>query len=198
MTHLLDDQALVLKYMETQRPEYFSELYERYSDKVYGKCLTILRDPMKAEDAAQDIFMKIFTKLSSFNSSARFSTWIYAITYNYCIDLVRKQKRQAAIDGDESEGVNVAAEEVSDRELMEMEIVSLRKAMDKIPFDDREILIMKYREDMSIKEICEILDKSESAVKMKLLRAKQRVKENYAAVGAILLAITLLVLWICQ
>ncbi len=173
----MSDNDLVSLYLETQSSLYFGELYDRYGNKVYAKCLSMLRDNGLAEDAAQDIFTKIFTRLDSFNKDSRFSTWIYAITYNYCIDFIRKNKRSIVNYGDDSVGVSLPDTDPTDRELMEIELDRLKIGMDRIPLDDREVLLMKYKEDMSIKEICEVLDKSESAVKMKILRAKQRVRE---------------------
>lgn len=190
----LSDQRIIELYLDSQNPTYFSEIYERYSGKVFGKCLTLLRDSALAEDAAQDIFTKIFLKLSSFNKDAMFSTWLYAITYNYCIDIIRKDKKSIFSDMDEKNLKDVSDDEIGDRELKEMEIEELKKALNKIPQDDQAILLMKYHDDMSIKEICDLLDKSESAVKMKILRAKQRVRDVYV-MPTIFILIIYMVLW---
>ena len=70
-------------------------------------------------------------------------------------------------------------EEVPDRELMEMEVSRLKKVLDVIPPGDKAVLLMKYQDEMSIRDISEILDKSESAIKMKLKRAKQKAVDHY-------------------
>ncbi len=90
----IDDHTLIEMYIESQKQYYFSELYGRYADKVYGKCLSMLKDSALAEDAAQEIFTKIFLRLSSFNEKAKFSTWLYSITYNFCIDVIRRKKKE--------------------------------------------------------------------------------------------------------
>lgn len=88
------DFEVIHKYLKTQASVCFSLLYNRYSAKIYTKCLTILKDEMLAEDAMQEIFMKIFLNLTKFEEKAKFSTWIYSITYNYCIDYIRRKQKK--------------------------------------------------------------------------------------------------------
>ena len=175
----MKDLEVINSYLETQASMCFSVLYSRYASKIYGKCLTILKDEAMAEDATQEIFMKIFLNLSRFEEKARFSTWIYSITYNYCIDyLRRKQKLGNVFSDDEIEkAADVAEDDVSDAALMELEVKQLRNILDEMPPGDRTILLMKYQDDMSIREIAEILNKSESAVKMKIKRAKEKAQK---------------------
>lgn len=73
-------------YLKYQSEQCFSLLYNRYVKKVYAKCISILKEESLARDATQEIFLKIFLNLIRFEEKARFSTWVYAITYNYCID----------------------------------------------------------------------------------------------------------------
>jgi RNA polymerase sigma-70 factor (ECF subfamily) len=175
----LEDSELIRLYLKTQRSEYFSPLYRRYSNKVYGKCLSLLKDEALAADAMQEVFTKVFLNLAKFQEKAKFSTWLYSITYNYCIDYIRKQKKAKSIFSDEMEKAPDIIEEVPDHYLMEMEVGRLKKVLDNIPVGDKEVLLMKYRDEHSIKEIAEILDKTESAIKMKIKRAKQKAQEKY-------------------
>jgi len=177
----LDDRKLIELYLNNQKQLYFHELYGRYADKVYGKCLSMLKDSTAAEDAAQEVFTKIFLKLSTYNGQAKFSTWLYRITYNFCIDLIRKQKRKYNIlSADEEQLPELAdVDDVSDSEFLELEIKRLKRALEKIPPEDKAALIMKYQQGMPVKELATIMDKSESAIKMKLKRAKQKVKKYY-------------------
>ncbi len=171
------DFEVINRYLETQASRCFKLLYSRYASKIYGKCLSILKDETLAEDATQEIFMKIFTNLSRFEEKAKFSTWIYSITYNYCIDyLRRKQKKDNLFADDEVESASDIAGEVSDQMMIEMEIQQLKSVLKQLPTDDRTILLMKYQDEMSIKEIADILEKSESAIKMKLKRAKEKAQ----------------------
>jgi RNA polymerase sigma-70 factor (ECF subfamily) len=154
-------------------------IYRKYADKVFGKCIALLREEALAQDAMQEVFMKIFLNLSNFNEKSQFSTWIYSITYNYCIDLIRKGKKTKNMFTDDMERAASVADDVSDSMLMEMEVKKLKVVLEKIPVDDHAILLMKYQDDMSIKDISENLDKTESAVKMKLKRAKEKAVMVY-------------------
>lgn len=167
-------------YLETQNVTYFNLLYERYSGKVYAKCLSMLRNEMEAEDAMQDIFMKLLSKISSFSGRAKFSTWLFSITYNFCIDKIRLAKKDITQEVDDINryGENIS-DEVEDAQLFEIEVDKLKLILDSIGTDERAVLLMKYQDDMSIKDICEILNKSESAIKMQLKRAKEKCMKVY-------------------
>jgi RNA polymerase sigma-70 factor (ECF subfamily) len=142
---------------------------------VYAKCLSLLKNEALARDATQEIFTKIFLNLSRFGQRSRFSTWVYSITYNYCIDFLRKQQKKQALFSDElDDPPDLADQEVPDYELLEMEVQLLKKVLDDIPAGDKAVLLMKYQDDMSIRDMAEVLDKSESAIKMKLKRAKAK------------------------
>lgn len=173
------DEEIVREYLKTQRSIHFDTLYNRYSKKIYGKCISLLKDEEAAQDAMQDIFMKILLNLSKFSEKSRFSTWVYSISYNYCIDLLRRKKKLNTVLVDDSSRLEDVVEEVNDSFLLETKVNRLKVILDKIPPGDKMILIMKYQDSMSIKDIGKILDKSESAIKMKIKRAKQKFKLQY-------------------
>ncbi len=175
----LSDSEIIREYLRTQRSDYFSMLYRKYADKVYRKCVTLLKDQGKAEDATQEIFVKVMMNLANFNEKAQFSTWVYSITYNFCIDIIRKEKKSKNLFVDDIERAPDVADEIPDEFLLSMEIKRLRIILDKIPADDHAILLMKYQDDMSIKEIADALNKTESAVKMKIKRAKEKSQYVY-------------------
>lgn len=176
----LSDTEVVRLYLQTHRSDYFSILYHRYAPKVFGKCISILKDYDEAKDAVQDIFVKIMTNLANFGERAQFSTWIYSITYNYCIDIIRKKKKEKTLFTDDIERApDVATEDVPDEFLLEMEVKHLKTVLEMLPAGDRMILLMKYQDDMSIRDISEVLDKTESAVKMKIKRAKHKAQELF-------------------
>lgn len=172
----IPDAELVRLYIDTQSQEYFSMIYKRYANKVYAKCLAMLKNEEWAIDASQDIFMKIFMNLVKFEEKSQFSTWVYSITFNYCIDSLRKHKKENEIFVYEKELKDHTDEDENEAEIFEMEAQKLEKVMEVIPSEDKALLIMKYEQSMSIKEISEILDKTESAVKMKIKRAKEKAR----------------------
>lgn len=186
------DEELVRLYIETQRNVYFEEIYDRYVDKVYRKCLSFVKNEAQAEDFTHDIFLRVVLKLGSFKEQAKFSTWLYSITYNYCMDQVRQTKRQAEVALDENFDL---ADDGYDLELIEMQTQSLKKALQKINPDERAILLMKYQDDFSIKEIAETFKISESAVKMRLMRTKEKLKKIYTENVIFFLIILIKVIW---
>ncbi len=174
----MEDLEVIHHYLETQASRCFNLLYNRYAAKIYSKCISMLKDEALAQDATQEIFTKIFLNLSRFREKSRFSTWVYSITYNYCIDFLRRKKKQKALFSEEMElAPDVPDDEVSDKVLLEMEVHELKVVLDNIPAGDRAVLLMKYQDEMSIREIAEVLDKTESAIKMKIKRAKAKAQE---------------------
>jgi RNA polymerase sigma-70 factor (ECF subfamily) len=172
----LTDEQLVALFIETQKNLYFEQLYDRYSDKVYRKCLSFVKDDAKAEDFTHDIFLKLVLNLSSYKETAKFSTWLYSVTYNYCIDQTRISKKYSEVGLDENFDL---PDDDDDSEMAELEAQQLNKAMKQILPEEKSILMMKYQDDLSIKEISDSLDISESAVKMRLLRAKEKLRKVY-------------------
>ena len=174
----MDDIKVIHQYLAKQAPVCFGILYERYVGKIYAKCISILKNETLAKDATQEIFTKIFLNLSRFEEKARFSTWVYSITYNYCIDFLRRKKKQTDLFADEPDNMPDLAdeEEIADKVLFEIELEQLKTVLDNIPTSDRMVLLMKYQDRMSILEIADVLNKTESAIKMKIKRAKAKAQ----------------------
>lgn len=176
---LRTDEELVRMFIITQRNLYFEELYERYSGRVYRKCLSFVKDEAKAEDFTHDIFLKLIFKLSSYNENARFSTWLYSITYNYCMDQLRINKKRAEVYADESLEVADDTDLNTMFEEPDVEIRRLKKAMERLTTEEKSILMMKYQDDLSIREISDVFNITESATKMRLLRSREKLRSKY-------------------
>lgn len=170
----MSDEDLVRSYIDSQNINYFNALYDRYSDKIFAKCYSMLKEVNASEDATQEIFMKILVSLSKFNFQSKFSTWVYSVTYNFCIDVIRKNRKNILEYQENWSEKGVIDSEISDHEILEKNVSQLYEVMEVMPTDDKMVLLMKYHDDMSIKEMSLILNKSESAIKMKILRAKER------------------------
>lgn len=172
----LSDEELVKMFIDTQNNRYFDVIYDRFADKIYRKCYSFVRDSAKAEDFMHDIFLKLILNLSSFNNNSKFSTYIYSITYNYCIDHIRQSKKmqEVEIDSDfEEEDSSIWSE------AREMDAKRLNKTLESITTEEKSLILMKYQDDLSIKEISDVLKLSESAIKMRLKRTKEKVKSIY-------------------
>jgi RNA polymerase sigma-70 factor (ECF subfamily) len=174
------DTELIALYLREQNTTYFTQLYRRYASKVFAKCISMLGDEGLARDATQDIFIKILLNLSKFTEQSSFSTWVYSITYNYCIDLIRKKKKIPLLYTEDVGKISKETEvDIPDSVLLEMKQERLAKVLDRLPPGDKAILMMKYIDDLQIRDIGEILNKTESAIKMQIMRAKQKAQAIY-------------------
>ncbi|MPR33844.1 sigma-70 family RNA polymerase sigma factor [Cytophagaceae bacterium SJW1-29] len=173
------DEELVHRFIITQRNLFFEELYRRYADKVYRKCLSFVKDSARAEDFTHDIFLKLILKLGTYKEDARFSTWLYSITYNYCMDQLRINKKRSEVYAEEEleipddTNLDMAFEEP------DVEIRRLNEALNYLHTEEKGILMMKYQDDLSIREIAQAFRITESAVKMRLLRSREKLRTRY-------------------
>jgi RNA polymerase sigma-70 factor (ECF subfamily) len=156
------------------------ELYERYVDKVYFKCISIVKDTHLAQDLTHDILVKVLIRLKDFKGASPFYGWVSAITYNSCMTFLKHRIRDRTIDLDHVD-TDLAEEDIENEniELREIQLEQLEKIMDELHEKDRMILLMRYEDDLSIVEISQILDLGESAVKMRLKRSRDRLAELF-------------------
>ena len=181
-TYTLTDEELVFKIVETNNSQLFANLYDRFSKIVYNKCYGFAKNKEEAEDLTHDVFIRLFLKLKTFKGKAKFSTWLYSFTYNFCVNYVQrnahKKKERVTVVTDVIKDDDVSVE-IEDSELFALKSEKLAKALELMDAKDKMILLMKYQDDMRIKEIKEALDIGESAVKMRIKRAKQKVISIY-------------------
>ncbi len=180
----LTDEELVEKIVIQNNTILFGEIYDRYAQKIYNKCFGFVNSKEEAKDLTQDVFLKLFTKLSSYKKQAKFSTWLYAFTYNLCVNFVNRDKENKInklSDPIEDDEIYLHIE-VNEDSLFQMQVNKLQKALELIDPNDKSILLLKYQDDVSIKELVILLNISESAVKMRLKRAKSRITEIYNSI----------------
>jgi RNA polymerase sigma-70 factor, ECF subfamily len=159
----------------------FEELYEQYKTLVYNLCLNYLQHQQEAEEATQDIFIKIYLKMPGFQGNSSLKTWTYRIAINHCLDVLRARKRQKRVAFFMSflEGKNESAQDppdfdhpgvlLEDREDLER----LFQKINQLPEKQRTALLLKYIDDLPQREIAAIMQMSEKAVESLLQRAKQ-------------------------
>lgn len=173
----LSDEEIVAEIIATRNTRLFEVLYDRHAGKVYNKCFSFVHDSALAEDVTHDIFLKVYISLKAFEGRSKFSTWVYAITYNFCVDLIRSKKKAKETLDDYQREVELQSEP-SDEELFRIQIDKLNTILDLIDPADKSILLMKYQDDFSLQEIADSLGVGLSAVKMRLSRAKEKVVEE--------------------
>ncbi len=177
--HTLTDEQLVEKIVKTKDTLLFGVLYDRYCDIIYNKCYSFSKNADEAKDIAQDVFIKLYIKLGKYKPISKFSAWLYVFTYNHCVNYItreqsKKIKKQSIAFEDERLLI-----ETDDYSLFQLRVDKLQKALELIDSEDKMILLLKYQDDISIKELSEIMQIGKSAVKMRLKRAKAKVIKVY-------------------
>lgn len=177
----ISDEELVKKIVEKKDSTLFGVLYDRYSKMVYNKCYGFAKSQKEAEDLTQDVFLMLFVKLGSFKGNSKFSTWLYSFTYNFCVNYVNRDKGRKISDksNDIADTEYKLSAEVTDESLLHLQVEKLKKALELIEPEDKTLLLLKYQDGVSIKELETLLEIGTSAVKMRLKRAKARVIETY-------------------
>lgn len=168
-----DDELLLRVAAEDEMA--FRSLVERHIDHAYGLALRILGNGADAEDVVQDTFLKVWTHRGRWEAGrAKFSTWLYRVVMNRCIDL-RRQPR--------GEDVAEVAEPVDDKpdavtEIHRHEVSDmLDSAMARVPEQQRYALILSYHQELSNSEIAEVMETTVPAVESLLKRGRQRLRE---------------------
>ncbi len=168
------DEELIRLITKENRTELFELLYKRYYLKVVDKCFSFIKDRNQAEDFANDILSKAYEKLPGFKGNSSFSSWLYAITYNYSIDYLRLKKKLHYPDWNSQNEIPDIIDE-SETELPDLSYDNLMKILEMIHPEEKVLLLMKYQDNLSGKQIAQTLRISEDAVKMRLKRARTRV-----------------------
>ena len=171
-----EDQYYITRVLEGD-PSAYSGLVERYQDMVYGLALKMLQNRQDAEELAQDSFVKAYRSLNSYQQKSKFSTWLYSITYNGGISLLRKRKLEVR-SMDEQQLSEQDEIWLNDR-FSELDKALLEKllntAMARLPGLEQILITLYYYEDQKIAEISQITGLGESNVKVKIHRARKRM-----------------------
>ncbi|PLR95499.1 RNA polymerase sigma factor SigW [Bacillus sp. T33-2] len=164
----------------------YAEIVELYKDRVFQLCFRMLGNRHEAEDMAQEAFIRAYININSFNQNLKFSTWLYRIATNLCIDRLRKKKPDYYLDAEVpgTEGLNMYSQVASDTELPEDELESLelqdmvQKEISKLPDKYRSVIVLKYIEELSLNEISEILDLPLGTVKTRIHRGREALRQQ--------------------
>ncbi|WP_339653310.1 sigma-70 family RNA polymerase sigma factor [uncultured Maribacter sp.] len=177
------DAELIQQIVANKDALLFGVLYDRYSKLVYNKCLGFAKSNKEAEDLTQDIFLMLYVKLGSFKGTSKFSTWLYSFTYNFCVNYVNRNKERKINDNSvKFDSLEEILVEVTDNLLLQMQVDKLKKALELITPEDKTLLLLKYQDGASIKELEDVLEIKSSAIKMRLKRAKAKVVEMYKTI----------------
>jgi RNA polymerase sigma-70 factor, ECF subfamily len=164
----------------------YAEIVEIYKDKVFQLCYRMLGNRHEAEDMAQEAFIRAYVNIASFNINLKFSTWLYRIATNLCIDRIRKKKPDFYLDAEVSgtDGLTMYSQVAADTALPEEEVESIelqeiiQREISKLPEKYRSVIVLKYIEELSLNEISEILDMPLGTVKTRIHRGREALRHQ--------------------
>lgn len=178
------EDEVVIRSAQEGDIEAFEEIVEQYQSMIYNLSYRMLGNPDDALDASQEVFIKIYKSIDKFKFDSKFSTWVYRITNNYCLDIIRKNKNTAVsiekdIETDDGhihrempdEGISVENSVVRSEKI---ELV--RKAILKLPDEYRTVIVLRDLEGESYTDIASILSLPEGTVKSRINRGRRELK----------------------
>ncbi len=180
MSNGLNDTEIISRILRGEK-HCFAELVNRYQNYVFTLTMRYIKNREDAEEVAQDIFIKAYGSLPGFRGSSKFSTWLYTIVNTTCITFLRKKKYEIHSLDDEK---NFSSADYRDSgyssNLAEQKsrIQMVTKAIDLLNADDAEIITLFYKAEQSLEEIGRILSLKTNTVKVRLHRARARLKEK--------------------
>ncbi len=154
----------------------FSKVVDNYKSLVFSLALQLLKNQEEAEEVAQDTFVKVYSSLKSFKGDSKFSTWIYRITYNTCLDRIKKNKRKYreeelnAITENQILTTKNALQEMEQKERSE----KIKACLQQLPAEDAALLTLFYFEEKNLNELQEIINQSVNTIKVRLHRARKK------------------------
>lgn len=156
-------------------------LYEAHRSKVYNLSWRMLGSPQDAEDALQEIFLKVFDRIGNYRGDSAFSTWLYRITTNHCLDLLRRRKILTFMG---FENAPEAQEKKDSEKALNLGFSpKVAVALEKLPSKQKACLLMREMEEMSYEDIASALNLSLGSVKSNIHRAKAFLKETLEKAG---------------
>ena len=170
----LSDEQL-MSFLSKGNESAFNELYKRYSNRIlYFMFKMLHQDEAKAQDLTQDIFIKLIEAVDRFDTSKSFKTWIFTIAANHCKNHFRQQNKQA-VDHKPAENLQAFMEDLHDKNLLQS---SLNTEIDKLSSPYKETFLLRYSQDMKLKEIAEIMDCPLGTIKSRLNHATKELSRN--------------------
>ena len=172
----LTDQHYIDKILQGETNA-FAVLVDRYKDMIFTLALKMVKNREEAEEVAQDTFIKIFNSLIKFKGDSKFSTWIYKIAYNTCLDRLKKNKK---------EDLNISIDEFSAHLIKTMDNAlsvleekerkqTIQNCLNLLPSDENFLLTLFYFENQNLEEIGKIMSITANNVKVKLFRSRQKL-----------------------
>ncbi len=182
----MKDEAALIKKIKSGDMEAFSDLVLQYEKRAFNFAYRILKDAHLAEDATQEAFLRVYSKIDTFLGNSSFSTWFYTILNNICLDILRKKSRQPdalsipqTSSDDEEYELQIEDKSAGPHEVLQKKDAAalLEKAIDLLSYEHRSVIILRDIEGREYEEIAKILNISLGTVKSRLSRARLSLRK---------------------
>lgn len=178
------EDEVVIRNAQDGDVEAFEEIVEKYQSMIYNLSYRMLGNPDDAQEASQEVFIRIYKSINKFKFDSKFSTWVYRITNNYCLDLIRKNKNDTVYIEKEiqTEDGNIQRElpdegiSVENSVIRSEKIELVRKAILKLPSEYRAVVVLRDLEGESYSDIANVLSLPEGTVKSRINRGRRELK----------------------
>ncbi len=174
--HFINDQHYINQVIDG-KTEVFAVLVNQYKNLVFTLALKMLKNREEAEEIAQDTFVKVYQSLHKFKGDAKFSTWVYKITYNACLDFLKRNKIENSIlniDEIKDYQVKIIESELENRTEKERH-QKIQDCLNLLPSEDAFLLTLYYFDNQSTEEISKVIDTNANNVKIKLHRSRKKL-----------------------
>lgn len=166
------DEGILIERAVTGDERAFAELVTRYQTAVYNLAYRMLGDAGEAEDAAQEVFLRIYRRLATYDTDHRFSTWVLSIASHYCIDLLRRKRPWLVPLENISTWMRARSRGPEAAALVQEQQDTVRNLLAKLPEHYRLVLLLRYWHDLGYEEIAQVVDLPVSTIKARLHRAR--------------------------
>ena len=179
---LTDNQLVEIVINSDQ--ERYGEIIERYQGKLFAYLYRLIGSYDEAQDLLQNVFVKVYRNLQSFDTNRKFSSWIYRIAHNEAVNYIKRKSLKRFIPWEDIAATKdklemVSLEERADKAWLKKEVrQEVNSAIDRLPFKYKQVLLLKYFSDNSYEEISEILGKPVNTVGTLISRAKKKLSEE--------------------
>jgi RNA polymerase sigma-70 factor (ECF subfamily) len=164
----------------------FEELVDLYKDKIFHLAYRMLHSRHEAEEIVQETYLRVFTNLDKYDENQKFSTWIYRIGTNLCIDRLRKRKASYSLDAEINDGEGTdwysllpSLDDTPDEQVALSETQEeIRKSIELLPEKYKSVVILRYLQDLSLQEISEVLSMPVTTIKTRLHRGREYLRKK--------------------